>query len=290
MILTPQLIQLPNIRINYIKIGDAAQAVLLLHGYPQNHRMWEPIIPYLAKDFTVVASDLRGYGDSDKPTGDREHANYCKRVMAEDQVALMSRLGYEQFYLVGHDRGARVAHRLALDHPGRVQKLALLDILPTYDLYQTTDQEFATSYYHWFFLIQPYPFPENLISNNPDYFLDYCLQSWSSQPSSFTPEALADYRRCFGLWETIHGTCEDYRAAATIDLTHDRADRHLRITCPLLVLWGSRGVMGKKYDLGTIWRQRAINYQGFALDCGHFLPEEAPEATYSALAEFLLGS
>jgi haloacetate dehalogenase len=233
-------------------------------------------------------TDLRGYGDSSKPQGKADHRNYSKRAIAQDQVAVMSQLGYDQFYLVGHDRGGRVAHRLTLDYPQKVTKLAVLDIIPTYELYQTCDQEFASAYYHWFFLIQPYPFPETLISNNPEYFLSYCLTSWSKVKDAFTTEAKAEYLRCFSDSKMIHGSCEDYRASADLDLVHDAKDLEQKITCPLLALWGNRGIIGQKYDVIASWKKRAINVKGKGLDCGHFLPEEAPEVTYRNLQEFLL--
>ncbi len=261
--------------------------LLLLHGYPQNYFMWHKIAPLLAENFTVVATDLRGYGDSFKPQGDTHHNNYSKRMMARDQVEVMNQLGYEQFYLVGHDRGARVAQRLTLDYPEKVNKLALLDIVPTYYLYQNTDKEFATAYYHWFFLIQPPPFPERLIESQADYFLNNCLQSWSRNNNSFTESALAEYKRCFNS-AMIHGSCEDYRASATIDLQHDEADLNSKIKCRVLVLWGNKGIMGKKYDVLSIWQEKALNVAGKGFNCGHFLPEEAPEETYQALQDFLL--
>jgi haloacetate dehalogenase len=260
--------------------------LLLLHGYPQTHYMWHKIAPRLVEDFTVIVADLRGYGDSSKPQGKPDHSNYSKRAMARDWVEVMSQLGYEEFYLVGHDRGARVAHRLTLDYPEKVKKLAVLDILPTYDLYQTTDKEFASAYYHWFFLIQPYPLPETLIAANPEYFLRHCLQSWSKDFAAFTPDALAEYIRCFSDPATIHATCEDYRAGATIDLIDDEADLAKKITCPLLVLWGKQGIIGRKYNVLEIWKRKAIAVKGNAINCGHFLPEEAPEETYSAIREF----
>ncbi|OKH26811.1 alpha/beta hydrolase [Hydrococcus rivularis NIES-593] len=260
--------------------------LLLLHGYPQTHYMWHKIAPRLVEDFTVIIADLRGYGDSSKPQGKPDHSNYSKRAMARDWVEIMSQLGYEEFYLVGHDRGARVAHRLTLDYPEKVKKLAVLDIIPTYDLYQTTDKEFASAYYHWFFLIQPYPLPETLIGANPEYFLRHCLQSWSKDFSAFTPDALAEYIRCFSDPATIHATCEDYRAGATIDLIDDEADLAKKITCPFLVLWGEQGIIGRKYDVLEIWKRKAIAVKGNAINCGHFLPEEAPEETYSAIREF----
>ncbi len=272
--------------INLLKGGNG-YPILLLHGYPQTHVMWHKVAPHLAQDFTVVVTDLRGYGDSSKPEAEADHASYAKRVMAQDQVEVMQQLGYPEFYVVGHDRGARVAHRMALDYPQRIKKLAVLDIVPTYELYATTDQEFATAYYHWFFLIQPHPLPETLIGANPEYFLRTCLERWSKNFSAFTPEALAEYIRCFSQPETIHATCEDYRAAASIDLVHDQADLNQKIMCPLLILWGSQGIIGRKYNVLEMWRTRAENVIGEAIASGHFLPEEAPEATYQALYKFL---
>lgn len=281
-----KVINTGEVKINLVT-GGKGFPILLLHGYPQTHVMWHKIAPQLATEFTVVATDLRGYGDSDKPEGKIDCSHYSKRIMARDQVEVMSQLGYEQFYLVGHDRGARVAHRLALDYPGRVAKLVLLDIAPTYDMYATADREFATAYYHWFFLIQPQPFPETLIGANPDYFIKYCLQSWSQDISAFTAEAIREYLRCFRQPKTIHSTCEDYRASVTIDLEHDAEDRARKITCPLLVLWGKKGIIGRKYDVLTLWQERAIDVRGKAIDCGHFLPEELPKATYHNIREFL---
>ncbi|MDJ0843819.1 alpha/beta fold hydrolase [Crocosphaera sp.] len=280
------VIQTSEVKINLIK-GGKGYPVLLLHGYPQTHVMWHKIAARLAENFTIIIPDLRGYGDSDKPSGMTNHDNYSKRVVAQDQIDVMSQLGYEEFYLVGHDRGGRVAHRLTLDYPHKVKKLALLDIAPTYQMYTTTDQEFATAYYHWFFLIQPFPFPETLINNNPDFFLTHCLQSWSKTESAFTPEAMEEYLRCFRDPQTIHGTCEDYRASATIDLEHDRMDIDNKIECPLLVLWGNKGVIEKKYNVTQSWKKRATNVQGKSLNCGHFLPEECPEETYQLLQKFL---
>ena len=268
-------------------IGGSGYPLLLLHGYPQNYYMWHQICDRLTQDFTVIMTDLRGYGDSSKLPVTADSRNYSKRVMARDQIEVMSSLGYNQFYLVGHDRGARVAHRLTLDYPQRVQKLAILDIIPTYQLYTTTDREFATAYYHWFFLIQPHPFPETLINSNPQYFLRYCLQSWSKTEGAFTDKAFNEYLRCFSNPETVNSTCEDYRASANIDLIHDEEDMEQKITCPLLVLWGNKGIIGKKFDVIASWRNRATNVTGKGLNCGHFLPEEAPEATYRALKEFL---
>ena len=279
------VIQTSEVKINLLK-GGKGYPMLLLHGYPQTGVMWHKIAEKLAENFTVIIPDLRGYGDSDKPSGTANHSNYSKRVMAADQIEVMSQLGYEEFYLVGHDRGGRVAHRLSLDYPHKVKKLALLDIAPTYQMYTTTDQQFASAYYHWFFLIQPFPFPETLINNNPDFFLTHCLQSWSKTESAFTSEAMAEYLRCFRDPQTVHGTCEDYRASATIDLEHDRQDIEKKIECHLLVLWGNKGVIEKKYDVIESWQKRAINVQGKSLNCGHFLPEEALEKTYQFINIF----
>ncbi|MDJ0728973.1 MAG: alpha/beta hydrolase [Crocosphaera sp.] len=280
------VIQTSEVKISLVKGGEG-YPLLLLHGYPQTHVMWHKIASRLAEDFTVIIPDLRGYGNSDKPSGMANHYNYSKRVMAQDQIEVMSQLGYEEFYLVGHDRGGRVAHRLTLDSPNKVKKLALLDIAPTYQMYSETDQQFATAYYHWFFLIQPFPFPETLINQNSDFFLTHCLHSWSQTESAFVPEAMKEYLRCFREPNTVHGTCEDYRASATIDLEHDRTDIEKKIECPLLVLWGKKGVIEKKYDVIKSWQKRAINVQGNALNCGHFLPEESPEETYQLLQTFL---
>ena len=281
-----QLISTSQGEINVVTQGKGFP-LLLLHGYPQNYFMWHKIAPLLAENFTVVATDLRGYGDSFKPQGDPHHNNYSKRMMAKDQVDVMNQLGYDEFYLVGHDRGARVAQRLTLDYPNKVKKLAVLDIVPTYYLYHHTDKEFATAYYHWFFLIQPFPLPETLIETQADYFLNHCLNSWSRTPHAFTESALNEYQRCFNQ-AMIHGSCEDYRASATIDLRHDQEDYDSQIKCPGLVLWGSQGIIGQKYDVLDIWQKKATNIRGKGLNCGHFVPEEAPQETYQALRDFLL--
>jgi haloacetate dehalogenase len=273
--------------IHLVKKGDRFP-LLLLHGYPQTHLIWHKIALRLAEEFTVVAPDLRGYGDSSKPEDGPDHYNYSKRAMAQDLVEVMDTLGYQEFFVVGHDRGGRVAHRMTLDHPHRVKKLAVLDIAPTYTMYMTTDKAFATAYYHWFFLIQPYDLPERLIGSQPEYFLRRCLASWSADPTAFTPEAVAEYIRCFSNPATIHASCEDYRAAATIDLLHDEADLDQKVTCPLLALWSAQGVVGRKYAVLETWRERANDVRGKALPGGHFLPEEAPEETYEALREFLV--
>ena len=218
--------------------GGKGPPVVLLHGYPQTYAMWHLVVPRLAESFTVVATDLRGYGDSSKPEGGVDHAGYSKRAMAADQAEVMEALGFGSFAVVGHDRGGRVAHRMALDHPERVTKLVVLDIVPTHYVFATADKELATVYYHWFFLIQPYDLPERLIGTDPDYFLGKKLGGWGTGIEVFAPEAYAEYERCFRDPKTVHASCEDYRAAATIDLEHDEADRGRRIECPLLALWG----------------------------------------------------
>ncbi|MDQ3636766.1 MAG: alpha/beta hydrolase [Actinomycetota bacterium] len=267
--------------------GGEGPPVLLLHGFPQTYVMWHLVAPLLAGSFTVVATNLRGYGDSSKPEGGEDHAGYSKRAMALDQVEVMRELGFDSFAVVGHDRGGRVAHRMALDHPERVTKLAVLDIVPTYHVFATADKNLATAYYHWFFLIQPYDLPEHLIGADPDYYLGKKLGGWGPGVEVFTPEAYAEYQRCFRDPATIHASCEDYRAAATIDLTHDEADRDRKVECPLLALWGENGVVEKLYDPLDVWREYASDVRGRALPAGHFLAEEGPEETAEALIPFL---
>ena len=270
------------------RIGGDGQPVLLLHGYPQTHACWHAVAPRLvAAGFTVVATDLRGYGDSAKPMSEADHATYAKRAMAKDQVAVMRALGSPRFAVAGHDRGARVAHRMALDYPQSLTRIALLDIAPTATMYAKTDMDFATAYYHWFFLIQSAPLPERLIGADPEFYLRTKLSAWSQgRENFFAPEAVAEYLRCFSGPVAIAATCEDYRAGATIDLAHDAADADRRIEAPLLVLWGERGVVGRTYDVLATWREKARDVRGHALPTGHYLPEEAPEATAEALAEF----
>ena len=260
--------------------------VLLLHGYPQTGYMWHKIAPRLAEDFTVVVADLRGYGDSDKPTSSEDHAVYSKRAMATDMMAVMTALGHSQFFIAGHDRGGRVAHRLARDYPQAVTKLAVLDIAPTAMMYDTTDMHFATSYYHWFFLIQPAPFPETLIGSDPKFFLESKMQHWGKDRTAITKDAFDEYLRCFSNPDTIHASCEDYRASASIDLEHDAADVGLKLDIPLLVLWGATAMVGNKYDMLCAWREVATDVTGFAVPGGHYLPEEAPDETYQALLDF----
>jgi haloacetate dehalogenase len=276
------------------RIGGAGQPLLLLHGYPQTHLMWAKIAPRLAEHFTVVMSDLRGYGDSDKPVSDPRHVTYSFRAMAEDQVRLMETLGYKQFAIAGHDRGARVTCRMCLDHPDRVTQAAVLDIAPTLTMYERTDMSFAMGYVEWFLLPQPEPFPERLIGADPKFYLRYELLGWSKDKesdisSTFNLECLAEYERCFCDPLTIHSTCEDYRAAATIDLEHDRDDRLAgrKIQCPLLVLWGDANRVLQTFDMLDTWRRVSDNsVEGNALPCGHYLPEEVPKKVIEAFESF----
>jgi len=269
-------------------VGGSGPPLLLLHGYPQSHAMWHAVTPELARHFTIVAADLRGYGDSSKPPGDPEHVVYSKRSTANDQVAAMRSLGFERFSVAGHDRGGRVAHRMALDHPRSVEKIAVLDIAPTREMFKPTTFEFAMAYYHWYFLAQPYDLPERLIGADPEYYLRKKTSSWSGNANSsiFTPEAMAEYIRCFKDPKTIHASCEDYRAAATIDIAHDDADGGRKITAPLLVLWGAKGVVHRLFDPIAEWKKRADDVRGEALPTAHYLAEEAPELVTARLLEF----
>jgi haloacetate dehalogenase len=267
-----------------------AEPLVLLHGFPQTHVLWHRVATRLADRFFLVLPDLRGYGDSAKPAGGGDHADHAKRAMAADVVRLLRLLGHDRFALAGHDRGARVGHRLALDHPDTLTRLALLDIVPTLDMYQATSQASATAYYHWFHLIQPEPLPERMIGGDPEFYLDATLGGWGAAGLAHVePEALAEYRRCFRTPEAIHSACEDYRAAASIDLDHDRASRAAgqRIGCDTLVLWGANGVVARFFDPIQVWQaQCSAEVTGQALPCGHFVPEEAPAQTAAALLEF----
>jgi haloacetate dehalogenase len=275
-------------RIN-LRRGGKGPPLLLLHGYPETHIMWRGISERLSKDFTLILPDLRGYGDSSKPEGDDKHLMYSKREMAFDQVEVMAKLGYDSFDVAAHDRGARVAHRMALDHPGKVNRLALLDIIPTREFYLDVDKLAATAYYHWFFLIQKRDLPERLIGGDPRYFFTKFFDSAAAgRPDEiFGEDALEEYIRCFSDVESIHATCEDYRAGASIDLKHDSADLNKKISCPTFILWGERGLVGLRYDVMKIWRDRAADVTGQSIEgVGHFLAEEAPSATADALSTF----
>ena len=259
--------------------GGSGPPVLLLHGHPQTHAMWHRVAPALARHFTVVMMDVRGYGDSARPSGDAEHVVYSKRAMALDAIAVMQHHGFSRFGVLAHDRGARVAHRLAVDHPAAVDRLLLLDIAPTLAMYENTTQAFATAYWHWFFLIQPPPLPEALIASDPVRYVRSVMGKRHAGLAAFAPEALAEYERCAQIAGTAEAICEDYRASATIDLTHDRADVAAgnKLTQPLKVLWGEHGAVGQCFDVLALWRDRATQVTGNSLPCGHYIAEEAPE-------------
>nr|WP_235401363.1 alpha/beta hydrolase [Rubrobacter aplysinae] len=268
-----------------VRHAGSGPPLLLLHGNPQTHAMWHRIAPRLAEDFTVVAADLRGYGDSSKPPTTPDHAPYSKREMAKDQISVMRHFGFERFNVCGHDRGGRCAYRMALDHPERVAKLAVLDIIPTGEAFRRADMAFALGYWHWFFYAQPHDVPERFLALDPD---EHLLEG---RRHLFAPEAFEDYLRCFQNPETIHAICEDYRAGATLDFAQDEEDRLAgrRIGCPVLALWGRRNFLEEWYDVMDIWRGWADDTRGRALDCGHYLPEEAPEETYAELHAFFAG-
>jgi len=272
--------------INLMTKGDGPP-ILLLHGYPETLAMWHKIAPDLARDYTVVCADLRGYGDSSKPKGLPDHSNYSKRAMAKDMVEVMQALGHKSFHLVGHDRGARVAHRLARDHGKRVKSLTVLDISPTLKMYESTDKAFATAYYHWFFLIQKPPLPEKLLAGHvPGYILGR-IGRGPGGLRHFSKAARNEYIRCFRDPRTIHATCEDYRAAAGIDLEHDRKDLKRKLRMPVQVLWGKQGVIKRMFKPLRDWREVATDVSGRAIPCGHFLPEEAPIEVLQELRKFL---
>jgi haloacetate dehalogenase len=265
--------------------GGEGPPLLLLHGYPQTHAIWHKVAPGLARDYTVVCADLRGYGDSSKPRGVPGHANYSKRAMALDMIEAMEALGFIKFHVVGHDRGGRVAHRMARDHARRVQTLTVLDISPTLKMYESTNMQFAKAYYHWFFLIQEAPLPERMLkSMGPDYILKR-LGRGKTGLKVFDRRALAEYARCFD----PHSTCEDYRAAATIDLMHDRKDLHKKLKMPVLALWARQGVIEALFDCLADWQEVALDVRGRALQCGHFIPEEKPKELLAELRRFLRG-
>lgn len=270
-------------------LGGAGPPLLLLHGHPQTHAIWHKLAPGLLQHFTLVACDLRGYGDSSKPRGAPDHANYSKRTMAADMLAVMRALGFERFRVLAHDRGARVAHRLMADHPRAVERAVLLDIAPTLAMYEGTTEAFARAYWHWFFLIQRAPLPERLIETDPAAYLRDVMGGRSAGMAPFDARALAEYTRCLALPGTAHGICEDYRAAAGIDLEHDRIDRDAgrRIDTPLLALWGAQGVVQRCFDPLAEWRKVAARVEGEALPCGHYIPEEAPEALLARALPFL---
>ncbi|HTV27381.1 MAG TPA: alpha/beta hydrolase [Xanthobacteraceae bacterium] len=271
--------------------GGEGPPLLLMHGNPFSHLSWLKIAPRLAREFTVVATDLRGYGDSDKPPGGENHVNYSFRVMAQDQIEVMAALGHERFYAAGHDRGARVLHRMCLDHPQKVARAAILDILPQHHVFNHPNKNWATFSWHWFFMIQPYDFPEHLMSADPDYFIEKKLAKTAKGLSFFDPKALAEYKRYMRNPATVHAMCEDYRACAGIDFDMDTKDFDAgrKITTPLLLLWGATGGVGRNSipGAGEIWKRYATDIRAAkALPCGHYLSEEAPDETYKELREF----
>lgn len=277
----------------HLRQGGSGPPLLLLHGYPQTHVEWHKVAPGLAERFTVVCPDLRGYGDSDKPpSSDADFSTYCKRTTANDQVAVMKALGFDRFHLVGHDRGVRVGLRMALDHPDAVQSFVNLDVVPSADAFGAMDASLAYSWFHWHLMRQPAPFPETMIGANPKHYLDFLLDSWTNIEGAITPEAYAEYLRCFSDPDTIRATCADYRGVA-LDLEHDAVDRGRKLSCPVLVLWG--GVMPKRpgwqtggsLDMLTVWRERADNVRGKGMNCGHFIPEERPDELVAEILAFL---
>ncbi len=273
----------------HLEYGGEGPPVLLLHGYPETHAMWHKVAPALAREHTVVCPDLRGYGDSSKPAGLPDHSNYSKREMALDMVEVMGKLGHRSFHVVGHDRGGRVAHRLARDHSSKVKTLTVLDISPTLKMYQSTDMRFARAYYHWFFLIQAAPLPERMLATlGPTYILKR-LGRGRSGLKHFSKEAMREYVRAFRDKRTVHATCEDYRASATIDLVHDKKDLKRKITMPVLALWGRQGVIEALFDCLADWREVATDVRGKALACGHFIPEEKPAELVAELRRFWKG-
>jgi haloacetate dehalogenase len=273
--------------------GGKGSPVLLLHGIPETHVLWRKVAPVLAQNFTLVIADLRGYGDSSKPPGGADHFGYSKRAMAQDQVEVLEHLGFQKFAVVGHDRGGRVAHRMALDHSDRVTRLAILDIVPTYKCYQTVNQDFATVFFHWFLLVQPPPFPETMLGNSAELFLKTMLFRLGGEaPREGLPEwvdqpAYNEYLRCFRDPAAIRALCEDYRAAASIDLAHDKADLDKKIECPFLVLWSEKGPFHRMYDVLQTWKERSSQVSGKALPTGHFLPEQVPDQLIAELKPFL---
>lgn len=267
------------------EVGGQGPPLLLLHGYPQTRYLWRQVAPRLAESFTVVMTDLRGYGQSSAPVGPPDGSAYSKRLMAADQVAVMEHFGFSRFAVAGHDRGGRVAHRMCRDSPDRVVAAAVLDIVPTLQLFEETDQAFARAYYHWFFLSQAPPLPERLIEGAPRAFLEMTFDRWSGPDHTYDDATLTHYVDAFDA-DTIRASCDDYRAAAGIDLVDDAADRDRPITCPLLVMWGEHGAMHRLYDVAATWADRATDVTAQSLPCGHFLPEEQPTATTEALLAF----
>ena len=276
----------------HVRHGGSGPPVLLLHGYPQTHVEWHKVAPALAAHYTVVCPDLRGYGDSDKPpSSDGDFTTYCKRTTANDQIAVMRELGFDNFHLVGHDRGVRVGLRMALDHPKAVRSFVNLDVVPSLDAFEAMDASLAYSWFHWLLMRQPAPFPETMIGADPKFYLDFLFDSWTAVEGALSDEAYAEYLRCFSDPDSIRATCADYRGVV-LDIEHDKVDRDVRLECPVLVLWG--GVMPKRpgwqtggaLDMMTVWRKRASDVSGKSMNCGHFIPEERPDELVEELLAF----
>jgi haloacetate dehalogenase len=280
-------IRVGDVDINCV-IAGSGPPVLLLHGFPQNLSMWARVAPLLAKTFTAICADLRGYGDSSKPKCKPDRANYSFRVMSNDQVDLMRALGFDRFHVVGHDRGGRTGHRMALDHADVITSLSVLDIVPTHAMFMETNRHIAGAYWHWYFLSQPEPFPERLIGSDPDFFYETCLAGWgATKITDFDQQMLTEYRRSWRDPDMIHGSCSDYRAAASIDIEHDAVDIHKKVDCPVLVFWGSRGVMHRCFDIAAAWRARCAHVFTETLPGGHFFVDQYPEETARVLTKFL---
>jgi haloacetate dehalogenase len=283
---TRQTIDLKDVAINAV-VGGEGPPVLLLHGYPQTHAQWSGVAPLLAERFTVVCADLRGYGDSSKPEPAEDHSTYSFRAMAADQVTVMRSLGHDRFHVAGHDRGGRVAHRMALDSPEAVTSLSVLDLVPTWTMYMKTDRELAALYWQWYYLLAPHPFPERMIGNDPDLWFEHCLVSnGGTGLDAYDPESLAEYRRCWNDPAMIRATCTDYRAGYSVDLELDRLDRDRLVDCPTLALWGVEGLMGARFDVVAEWSEACSDVRGATAPGGHFFPDHAPEATARVLEEF----
>jgi len=284
---TQKLIRTSGTVINTL-IGGGGPPLLLLHGYPETHFAWHRVANQLAQNFTVVLTDLRGYGDSGKPCGGPDHIHYSKREMGLDQIEVMRALGFRSFQAVGHDRGGRVLYQMLLDHPSAIEQAVVLDIVTATQMYDRTDQEFATRYFWWFYLIQSAPLPECMIEGAADRYLRTNLSDVNSTPYAVTPEAYAEYYRCFQNPASIHGTCEDYRASASIDRRIEEPFKGYKIQQPLLALWGEKGTVGQLFDVTGLWRERASQVSGFPLPCGHLIPEEDPQGLLAALNQFLV--
>lgn len=279
-----------DVVINTFVGGEGAEALLLLHGHPESHLIWRFMTPELIKKYTVVITDLRGYGDSSKPEGLPDHSNYSKRALADDQVEVMRQLGFEKFHVGGHDRGARVLHRMIMDHPEKILSCTLMDIVATYDMYRETSEFFATKYWHWFFYIQGKGFPETALSADPERFINYNLnlKIGPAARKQFPKDVMDEYTRIFSDYGMVHGICEDYRASATIDMELDEPDRKKMIHVPLLILWGANGVVGKLWDVMAKWKLLADNLEGYPItECGHFVPEEQPEQVLQYMVPFM---